>query len=136
MPNMYFIQKLSNISIFLALFIFCNHSFAGNKSSLAVEAYHQLEGNVFNREEIQNAVQKINRAEELNQQDSWVYLSASMFSLIHGYRIGDWYELETFKPGSIDEAMEFAKKALSLDPNNSQAYAHLARIHIIKGITR
>src|SRR5712692_6150423 len=102
-------------------------------SSSAEQAYYQLEGNVFDRTQIQEALAKLDAARAKRADDPWVYLTASLATLIAGYKIGDWYSLKTFEEGTADRALALALKAKDLGPKNSQCHAHFARILILKG---
>lgn len=101
-------------------------------STLGEEAYHQIEANVFNGNALAEAVNKMGKAHQLNNKDPWVYLSASLFTLVQGYKIGDWYRIGTFQDGTVDKALGYAAKALEVDDKESQCYAHLARLKIIQ----
>lgn len=110
----------------------CSDSDA-DSPNLAEEAYHQLEANVFDRGQVEDAVAKIRRAKENRPDDAWVFMALSLAVLVDGYKIGDWYDPRTFAEGSVDQAYALALKARELDPKISQTHAHLARILIIKG---
>lgn len=111
----------------------CSPPSAGaDQDSLARDAYHQIEGNVFKFAELHDATLIIESAHEANPNDPWVYLAASLATLVSGYQIGDWYEEATFREGTVTKALELATQARVHGPNESQAYAHLARLRIIQ----
>jgi tetratricopeptide (TPR) repeat protein len=101
--------------------------------SPAEEAYYQIEGNVFDRLAINNALAKLEQARRVNPRDPWVYMTASLAVLVSGYTIGDWYSPQTFIEGTIDKALDLAVKAVDADPQESQCHAHLARLRILQG---
>lgn len=100
---------------------------------LAREAYYQIEANVFDRKQLEDAYVKINQAADKNRNEAYVYLAVSLGTLVTGYTIGNWYDKQTFAGNSIDQSLAYAKQALALDPNLGQAHAHLARLLILRG---
>lgn len=122
-----FVQILAMFLI-LPSYIGCSHV----DGNTAQEAYYQIEGNVFDPSQLRQAAIKLERARKAYPNDPWVYMTESLATLVSGYKIGDWYKLNTFTEGSVDRALDLAKMAVELGPNESQAYAHLARIYIIK----
>jgi tetratricopeptide (TPR) repeat protein len=103
-----------------------------NARELAVEAYHQMEANVFNPDEVNAAIRKLKAAQKSDPNEPFVYLTTSLAILVRGYKIGEWYDMETFLDGTIDKAITAANTALALDPKLAHSYAHLARLQIVK----
>ena len=99
---------------------------------LAREAYYQIEANVFAWGRLEEAYTKINKAADQDPKEAYVYLAVSLGTLVAGYTIGDWYEMKTFAGDSVQQAMNYAQQAVTLDPNLSQAHAHLGRLLILK----
>ena len=100
--------------------------------ALVEGAYYQIEENVFNAVKFRDALIELDVAQHKNPEDPWLYLSLSLAKLVQGYTIGDWYEMKTFNPGSVDQAVQLAQVALQKGPRLSQSYAHLARLLILK----
>lgn len=128
-------RSIYKSSLFPTILLLILPSFvsANMARELAKEAYHQMEENVFDREEISIAVDKLNRAAKSNRKEPWIFLAGSLLELINGYKIGDWYRTKSFSEAGVENAFSMAKEALKLSGNESQVFAHLARIHIIKG---
>lgn len=99
---------------------------------LAREAYYQIEANLFDRAQLQDAYIKINAAVDRDRKEAFVYVTVSLGTLVTGYTIGDWYEMQTFSGDSVQQALSYARQALTLDPNLSQAHAQLARLLIVR----
>ncbi len=117
------------ISTILAMAMF---SPASHASSTFEDAYFRLEANVFDRNLLGEVVEELNLSTDGLDKDPWIYLCASMATLVSGYRIGDWYSEKTFAPGAAERALDLAEKAKSVAPDLSQAHAHYARILIIQ----
>lgn len=100
--------------------------------ALAREAYYQIEANVFSRPQIQDAYTKINLAADQNRNEAFIYGTVSLGTLVGGYTIGDWYDPSTFGGTVVQDALGYARQAVSLDPNLGQAHAQLARVLIVK----
>jgi tetratricopeptide (TPR) repeat protein len=98
---------------------------------LAKQAYHQIEGNVFNATELNQAVEKLTQAKEINDQEPWVWLGASLYLNVTGYKVGGWYDIRNFSRPHIERALEFAKTAVRLGPNEIHTHSHMARILIL-----
>lgn len=99
---------------------------------LARQAYYEIEDNVFDLEKLDKAMKKLQQAQKANPKEPWVSIAASQAALVYGYKIGDWFRMDTFEVGVVDKTLALAKKAVDLGPEESQAYAQLARIYIIK----
>ena len=103
-----------------------------NAKALAKKAYFTLEESPFDREVYRQAGILLNSANSLNDKEPWVYIGLSLATMQHGYKKGSWFRQKSFSKRSVDKAFEHAKKAVELGPNESQSYAHLARMYIIK----
>lgn len=99
---------------------------------LAREAYYQIEANVFDRAQLQDAYTKINLAADQNRNEAFIYVAVSLGTLVAGYTIGDWYDLTTFPGDVVQQALAHARQAVALDPNLGPAHAQLARLLIVK----
>jgi len=125
------IRHLSIISACLML-VLSTSSLAGSSKDYAMKAYHLMEESPFDREAFQRAVELINSAYKSNPNEPWVYIAYSLAAMQQGYKSGSWYRHKSFGNGVIDKAYQFAEKALQLGINESQTYAHLAKVLIIK----
>jgi tetratricopeptide (TPR) repeat protein len=99
---------------------------------LSRDAYYQIEANVFDRAQLQDAYTKINVAADRDPNEAFIYVAVSLGTLVTGYTIGDWYDIGTFSGDSVRLALAYAQQALRLDPTLSQAHAQLGRLLIIK----
>jgi tetratricopeptide (TPR) repeat protein len=102
-------------------------------TNLAEQAYYEIESDILNRSAVESALAKLQRARTQKPKDPWPYLAMSLAVLASGYKIGDWYEMQTFSKGTVDKALALATKAVEVAPKESQSHAHLARILIIRG---
>jgi tetratricopeptide (TPR) repeat protein len=135
-------KTISNkFNYFIALFSFCvailcyfteSYSAENRAREMAREAYHQIEGNVFNGDEIEDAMKKLSQAKKINEKEPLIYLGESLAVLVIGFKSDDWYEMENFQQGTVGEAIKIAEHAYSLNKDLSPTYSHLARLHIIK----
>lgn len=112
--------------------------FADSKDSarsIAKNAFEIASTNPFNISKLNEAMVEMQRAYEMNPNEPWVYMTASLFPQIQAYRIGNWNEKSAYDPALIDEALassiESVKKAIKLDPNFVRAYTRLAYLYII-----
>ncbi len=99
---------------------------------LASSAYFQIDANRFDQAQLTEALVKLDQAAKLNPDEPFVYLAASLANLVSGYRIGDWYELNSFDAGTLEKSLPLAEKGVKLGPTVSQGYAQLARLHILR----
>ena len=104
-----------------------------SSAETAKDSYHTLESDVFDVYVRKATSWKLKIAKFKDNEEPWVYLGYSLQALVDGYKKGNWYKIKSFKEGSVDKALLLAEKAVEFGPNESQTYAHLARIHIIKG---
>ena len=106
---MAFIMNKLVCSLACSLAILCSVSYAATADKIAVplsgtvtprelarEAYYQIEANVFDRTQLQDAYTKINLAADKNRNEAFIYVAVSLGTLVAGYTIGDWYDLTTF----------------------------------------
>ena len=100
---------------------------------LAEKAFHEISDNGLSRSARQSAMEKLERARKLNPQEAWIYVTESKLALLHGYKIGTWYEAESFMPGTVDRAIEIANRAVQYDPQFSRGYSQLAHLYIVNG---
>lgn len=100
--------------------------------ALAMSAYFQIDGNRFDQAQLADAYAKLEQAEKINPNEPYLFLSGSLASLVEGFRMGDWYELRSFGPGTVEQALPLAEKAVQIAPELGQAHAQLARIYIMK----
>lgn len=98
---------------------------------LAAEAFEQIQENPYDAEGVEAATEKLARAAAINPDEPQIYASSTVLTLILGYVRGDLYNVKSFAPGTVDRAMEMAKKAIELDPNYAPAQAQLARMLIM-----
>lgn len=91
-----------------------------------------MEESPFDRAVFNESINILDSAFKSDQNEAWVYLAYSLAVMQQGYKIGSWYELESFDGRAIDKALEFATKANELGRDVSQTYAHLALVYIIK----
>ena len=106
--------------------------FAGTARDQAMKAYHLMEESPFDSRVFQESISLIDSAYESDPNEPWIYIASSLAIMQRGYKIGSWYSHKSFRSGAIDKALQFAEKAKQLGKTESQAYAHLARILIIK----
>lgn len=99
---------------------------------LASSAYYQIDANRFDQAQLSQALMKIGQAAKLNPDEPFVYLAASLANLVGGYRIGDWYELNSFDAGTLEKSLPLAEKGVELGPTVSQGYAQLGRLSILR----
>jgi len=99
---------------------------------LARQAYYQMEAHVFDRAQLQEAYTKINQAADQNRNEAFIYVAVSFGTLIGGYTIGDWYDLDTFSGDTVQQALGYAQQAVALDPNLGAAHAQLARVLVVR----
>lgn len=114
------------------LFLCSSFATASNSRLLAMEAYHKMEESPFDAEVYQRSLELISQAHADNADEPWVYIAASLASMQAGYKVGSWYRGKSFGKDAIDKAYQFAVKAKEIGVNESQAYAHMARMEIIK----
>jgi tetratricopeptide (TPR) repeat protein len=142
---MVFVMNKATCMLALSLAVLCSVSYAATADTtttphprtvtpreLAREAYYQIEANVFDRTQLQDAYTKINLAADRNRNEAFIYVSVSLGTLVAGYTIGDWYELTTFPGDVVQQALAHARQGVALDPNLGLAHAQLARILIVK----
>ena len=92
----------------------CNNSSKINPESTkskAVEAYHQIEGNVFNHQEITRALKNLEDAYNNDPSEPVIYAAKSLAILVYGFKINDWYEVGNFQKGAVEKALESAEYA-------------------------
>lgn len=142
---MAFVMNKSACVLAFSLAVLCSVSYAATADKnaappagkvtpreLAREAYYQIEANVFDRAQLQDAYTKINLAADQNRNEAFIYVAVSLGTLVAGYTIGDWYDLTTFPGDVVPQALAHARQAVALDPNLGQAHAQLARLLIVK----
>lgn len=142
---MAFVMNKSACVLAFSLAVLCSVSYAATADKnaappagkvtpreLAREAYYQIEANVFDRAQLQDAYTKINLAADQNRNEAFIYVAVSLGTLVAGYTIGDWYDLNTFPGDVVPQALAHARQAVALDPNLGPAHAHLARLLIVK----
>jgi tetratricopeptide (TPR) repeat protein len=142
---MAFVMNKATCILALGLVVLCSSSYAATADTttrpiartvapreLAREAYYQIEANVFDRAQLQDAYTKINLAADQNRNEAFIYVAVSLGTLAAGYTIGDWYDLTTFPGDVVQQALAHARQGVALDPNLGQAHAQLARLLIVK----
>ncbi|WP_346837370.1 tetratricopeptide repeat protein [Microbulbifer sp. SAOS-129_SWC] len=97
------------------------------------KTYYRLEANVFDHQLLREVATELKAPLAQRRDDPWVYLCASLATLVAGYDIGDWYSAGSFVPGTVERALQLAGRARSLAPGLSQAQAHYARVLIVEG---
>ena len=102
----------------------------------AERAYYELDGDLLSRAALAKALATVERARQANPRDPWAYATQSYVVLADGYQIGDRYSLKSYDPAAVDRALGLAARAAELGPSTSLFHAHLARIQVIKGVTR
>ena len=114
-----------------------NKTVNGNERNLAreraKEAYEEMAAHVFEPDELEKAVIKLEEARNINPKESFVYVADSYWTLVKGYTIGDWYDAKTFAKRTLEQSLVLAEKAIELDSYLPEAYAQVSRILIIKG---
>lgn len=108
-------------------------------SKLAKEAFHTLEKHIYNKEISRKGLKMLNLAANVNPNEPWVYIAASLSALADGYEFGKegypdsgWYEAGTFWHGRLEQAIAIAERALELGPELSATHAYFGRLLIIK----
>jgi tetratricopeptide (TPR) repeat protein len=104
----------------------------GNARELAREAYEQMVLHVFEPDELEKAVTKLEQARKINPHESFVFVTDSYWTMVQGYKIGDWYEVETFENGTLERSLSLAEEAIKLDPNLPNAHGQMARVLITR----
>lgn len=82
--------------------------------ALASSAYFQIDANRFDQAQLTEALVKLSQAAKLNPDEPFVYLAASLANLVGGYRIGDWYELNSFDTGTLENRCPWLRKGYNL----------------------
>lgn len=124
-------RRLFIIATYLLLVLPTN-TFADTARNYAMKAYHLMEESPFDNGVFQESMSLIDSAYKSDPNEPWVYIASSLAIMQQGYKIGSWYNHKSFRSGIVDKALQFAEKAKQLGKTESQAYAHLARMLIIK----
>lgn len=127
-------QRIVFFMTFLCLLFSCNANIEiENARDSARKAYHLMEESPFDGMIRANALKLISKANQTDPNEPWVYIASSLATMQSGYKIGSWFHKDSFQERALDKALELANKAIQVGPDESQAYAHLARVLIIKG---
>lgn len=126
----------SYIFSLLALLVVSIFSFTANSNSpedLAKNAFYEIEADPFNSYVVKSAAKKISDAYNIEPENPWVLVAFSRLILEMGYRRGDRSELETYAPGTIEKAGEYAEEAIKNGKNLSMAHVQYSKIQMING---
>lgn len=126
-------KKLKGMMIVICLISFSANVFSNEAREHAMKAFFMMEESPFDDKVFEKGIQNIKKANEIDPEEEWVFVSASLAALLQGYKIGNMYSSKTFTEESIDKAYEFAEIAIGKGGKQSQTHAQMARVLIIKG---
>ena len=123
--------------LIIMILINSNNLFANTAPQVSIEklvhnSYNNLVAHGFNQRIRFQAREDLKYAYSKNPNEPWLYMLASVLSLIEGYKVGHWYNEESFLPHTVDRAIEFAKRTIELDSKFTRGYVQLAWFYIIK----
>lgn len=102
-------------------------------TSLAQQAYERIMASSFSASEMVNAEHELQRAEAMDDQNSWVALTRSELALKQGYISGNGFRAASYQPQALITALQYANTAVGIAPAASPALCQLAKVLIISG---
>jgi len=99
----------------------------------AMRAFYAIDSDALNSSVLREADVAVGIASAQAKSDPWVEIAQSRLVLEHGYRSGARSRLQSFEPEAVRQALEHARRAVALGPNESMSHVQLARLLIITG---
>lgn len=97
------------------------------------EAILEMEQHPFSGPVLEQSAQSLKQALQKTPDDTWANIGAAELYLRIGYKVGSRYKQDNYVPEALDNAYTLAQRAIELAPDNSRAYALLAKLQIIRG---
>lgn len=98
----------------------------------AEATYRYLSEHPYSPAARKKGLEDLEQARMIDPNEPEIFLSEAIIILQDGFKKGKWYKKTSFRPGTVDKAMEKVNLALKSDPLYSKSHSVLAWFHIIK----